>query len=308
MGFELATDIFNLRQLRETDLSTFDSFYLGNPLCSLYEGNFIADSAALKECAAILSGEGKKFYLNTPVAPRGEELKRISEILDLAKVTGAGAIEFHNMGVLYKISKEMGGFPAHAGAFANIYTQLTASFLKDYGVVRVRPNVEVSLDEMEVIKVGSLVDVTVMLHGKIPLGIVSDCFLIDEGGGSGTCPSACLDPAILEARKWKLMHVGKGVFSAKDLCMIEHLAAVGEKGFRVFRIEGGYEKADYRNGVGMVYREALSMAMDGERSILPDWKDALEQNSQHGLCNGYMFGTAGRLYINARGEEIPDAL
>ena len=39
--FELSTDLYNLEQLEETDLSPYDAFYLGNPYCLLHKGNFL---------------------------------------------------------------------------------------------------------------------------------------------------------------------------------------------------------------------------------------------------------------------------
>lgn len=301
---ELSTDLFDLEQVKETDLSPYDSFYLGNPYCLLHKGNLLVSPDDVSAAAEILRREGKKIYLTTPTAPRGEELEKVGMIFQIARETGVDGVEFHNLGLLYKASRELPEIPAEAGVFANIYTQVAASLLNEYGVVRVRPNVEVGLDEMETIERQSPVDVSVTLHGKIPLGIVADCYLLDEEIKRDDCPEACLTPAWLKARDWTIKHVGRGIYSGLDLCLLEHLDRVLGRGFRSFRIESGYETGAYRSEVGMVYRRGLERALAGDYSVDDDWRRILEKHSRLGFCNGYLFGRAGRTYVDRRGEEI----
>jgi putative protease len=251
-----------------------------------------------------LRREGKKIYITTPTAPRGNELEKVEEIFQIARDIEVDGMEFHNLGILYKASRELGEIPAQAGVFANIYTQVAASMLKEYGVVRVRPNVEVSLEEMEIIEKESPVAVSLTLHGKIPLGIVADCFLLEEGKKGEDCPEACLNPAWLKARDWTIKHVGKGIYSGLDLCLVEHLDRIIAKGFRYFRVESGYETGAYRNEVGKVYREGLERALSGTFSTTDEWRGVLKKNARLGFCNGYLFGRSGRVYIDRSGKEI----
>lgn len=301
---ELSTDLFDLEQLRETDLSPYDAFYLGNPYCLLHKGNFLMSPEDTLEAANVLRREGKRIYITTPTAPRGEELDRVDAIFGIAREIEVDGMEFHNLGILYKASRELDGIPAQAGVFANIYTQVAASLLTEYGVVRVRPNVEVSLDEMEIIEQESPVSVSLTLHGKIPLGIVADCFLLEEGRAKDGCPDACLKPAWLKARDWTIKHVGRGIYSGLDLCLIEHLDGIIAKGFRHFRIESGYETGTYRSQVGKVYRDGLERALSGTFYPSDEWRGILRKNARLGFCNGYLFGRSGRVYVDRSGEEI----
>ncbi len=300
--FELSTDLYNLEQLEETDLSPYDAFYLGNPYCLLHKGNFLLSREDTCRAADALRRAGKKIYLTTPTAPRGEELLRVEGIFGIAREIEADGVEHHNLGMVYKASRELPEIPSHAGVFANIYTQVAASLLAEYGVVRVRPNVEVSLDEMEIIQRESPVAVSITLHGKIPLGIVADCFLLEEGKESESCPEACLVPAWLKARDWTIMHVGRGIYSGLDQCLVEHLDRIVAKGFRCFRIEAGYENGTYRNGVGKVYREGIESALSGSFSARTGWRETLKVHTRLGFCNGYLFGRSGRVYIGGGGE------
>jgi putative protease len=304
MEFELATDIFSLEQLKRTDLKVYDAFYLGNSFCPSYKGNFSHNVDDLKEAGRILRGEGKKVYVTTHAAPRGDELEEVRHTFESARDISADGVEFHNMGVLYLASKEFEGIPLHAGVFANVYSLATASLLEDYGVRRILPNVEVPLDEMGVINEASPLEISVTLHGKIPLGIVHDCFLLEDGRSDEGCPEACLSPFWLKAELWEIMHVGKGIFSGLDLCTIEHIGEIVRRGFSFFRIESGYEDDAYRNEVGRVYRECLLRSTGGDKSVEDWWGKFLHKNSLRGFCNGYLFGKSGRIYIDAKGEEI----
>ena len=102
-----------------------------------------------------------------------------------------------------------------------------------------------------------------------------------------------------------LKTVGKGVLSGRDMCLLEHLPRLVADGFRVFRVEGLHETAAYRSEIGAAYREALVRAFGGGEYRLEDrWADAARRHAPRGLCNGYCFGTAGRMYV---GTVLQDA-
>ncbi|RMG60205.1 MAG: U32 family peptidase [Deltaproteobacteria bacterium] len=295
--FELSTDLFSLEDLQQTDRSLYDAFYLGNPLCHLYRGNLMTEESDLFAAVEILRGEGKKIYLTTPAAPRMKEIPVVEKALDLAVRAKVDGVEVNNLGVL-TLMKERGiSIPAHTGPFANVYTDVSARYLSTWGVVRVRPNPEVSYKECVDIRENGGVDVTVVLHGKIPLGVVPDCFFTEEKGEE-VCPEACLEPAWLTRGEWVIRHVGKGVSSGLDFCLYEHLDRVVEGGFSFFRIEGGYETPEYRNRVGKIYRDSLEALLAGRWVPSESRLEELRSLARYGLCNGYFFGTTGRKYFD----------
>jgi putative protease len=171
--------------------------------------------------------------------------------------------------------------------------------MRDYGAVRVRPNAEVSMEEMGIIANEGGVEVEVLAHGKIPLGITERCSLLSEDEDTDPdCPSACEEERWLTTRQWVLKTVGKGVLSGRDMCMLEHLPRLLADGFTIFRVEGLYETSAYRSEIGWVYREALDLAASGKPyEVKPEWVAALRRHSREGFCNGYYFGKTGRLYV-----------
>lgn len=302
---ELIATVASPRELAGTDLGPYDAVCLGSPYCRRVEGNFAEDVALLQEAVSSLRKLGKKAYMTTPAAPRGRDLPRVEFMVDAAVKAGVDAIEVHNMGVLRMLREKRSPLPAHMGAFANVYTHLAAQVMKEYGAVRVRPNAEVSLKEMEIIAREGGVEVEAPVHGKIPLGMTDKCSLLTESEETDPkCPSACREEHWLTTRQWVLKTVGKGVLSGRDICMLEHLPGLISAGFYVFKIEGLYETAAYRSDIGRVYREALELAASGaEYRVRPAWADAVKRHSREGLCNGYYFGKTGRLYVGTVLQE-----
>lgn len=308
---ELVVSISSPAELDGTDLVPYDSVCLGNPYCRRIEGNYAERLPLLRDAAATLRDRGKNVYVTSPAAPRGRDLPQVERLIEAAAEAGVRAIEVHNMGVL-RILREMGNpVPAHVGAYANVYTHLSAKVMRDYGAVRVRPNAEVSLGEMEVIARDAGIEVELLVHGKIPLGMTDRCSLLEgDEETDPNCPSACRKEHWLTSRRpaggggadrpeeWVLKTVGKGILSGRDMCLLEHLPMVLSAGFSVFRIEGLHESAAYRTEIGRVYREALDLAAaGGEYAIRPEWAKAVRRHSRVGLCNGYCFGRTGKLYV-----------
>ncbi|NJD63303.1 MAG: U32 family peptidase [Deltaproteobacteria bacterium] len=304
-AIELIASLASPRERAGTDLGPYDAVCLGSPYCRRVRGNFAEDLSLLPEAVSGMRAAGKNVYVTSPAAPRGRDLPHVEMLIAAAADAGAQALEVHNMGVLRILREKGNPLPAHIGAYANVYTHLTAQVMRDYGAVRVRPNAEVSLQEMEILARDGGVEVEVLAHGKIPLGVTERCSLLSEAEDADPkCPSACEEERWLTTRQWVLKNVGKGVLSGRDMCLLEHLPRLLSMGFSVFKIEGLYESAAYRSEVGRVYREALELAASGKPyEVRPEWAAVLRRHSREGFCNGYCFGKTGRLYVGTVLQE-----
>ena len=298
-AFELIVSVASPGELAGTDLSPYDAACLGSPYCRRVEGNYAEALGLLPEAVSRLHAMGKKAYVASPATPREADLPHVGRLIDAAAAAGADGLEVHNMGVLRILREKGRPVPAHMGAYANVYTHLAAGVMRDAGAVRVRPNAEVTLPEIGTIAREGRVEVELLVHGKIPLGVTDRCLLLTEPEEKDpNCPKACQEEHWLASRQWILKTVGKGVLSGRDMCMLEHLPRLLQEGFRVFRVEGLHETAAYRSEIGAVYRAALTRAAaGGEYRVEAGWADGVRRHSAKGLCNGYYFGSAGRKYV-----------
>ena len=304
--FELNTSISNLRHLRASNLGTYDAVYLGNIYCRLYEANFLERPGDLREAIRILHDQGRRAYLTTYAAPRNDAITAIRTALEVAVAEGAAAVEVHSLGLLKLVRDEFPELPIHAGNFANVYTDAGVEVLKGFGVVRIAPHSELTLDEIDAIARDGGIPVELVVHGKLPLGVSELCFLLDYEAKWGVrCPDLCQGDVFLRKEDWGLKSVGKGILSGRDVSMLEHLPHLLVHGHRHFRIEAVSESAAYRDAVGATYREAIARALAGDGRPEAQWGETVRGHARLGLCNGYYFGKSGMDYVGAESRQGP---
>ena len=302
--FELNTTISNLRDLTESDLSPYDAIYLGNITCRLYEANLLERLDDLREAIAMVKGRGQKAYVSTYAAPRNNDLPQIRKVVAVAVDAGVDAVEVHNLGVLKIVHEAYPDLAVHIGGFANVYTDIGALVLKRYGAVRITPNYELSLEEIDQIYREDELPMELLVHGKMPLGISDYCCLLEyEQAWGVTCPTLCRQDLFLKQGDWAMKSIGKGVMSGKDVCLLEHLKRLMTEGHPCFRIEAATESPAYRLEIGRVYREALEAALAGMDGLEEQWWDTIRRHAHIGLCNGFYFGTSGMEYLGVRHDS-----
>ncbi len=301
--FELNTSLSNRADLEASDLSSYDAVYLGNPFCRIYEGNFLERLNDLRQAIRKVKGLGKKAYVCTYATPRNMDMAQVRKVLEVAASEGADAIEAHNLGVVRIVHREFPTLSLHVGGFANIYTDLTALVLKEHGALRFTPNYELSLDEIDLLRERSGLEIELLLHGKIPLGVSHECFLLAHQKAAGVrCPQICQKDWFLRGPNGMVLKsMGKWVASGTDMCMLEHLPMLIARGYRIFRLETISETPAYRARIGRVYQEALKATLNDEQdrflSRQHEWLKVIRELCPNGLSNGYYFGRTGRDYV-----------
>lgn len=310
--FELSTDVGNLKELREGDFSAYDAIYLGDFSCPEYPNNFSSHAELLEAGLQHVHARGQKAYLRLYAVPGNDDLAWVGDVIDTALQLPFDALEVHNLGVLRMLRERGCTAPIHLGVFGNLYTHETAKVLKDFGVTRVYPNPELSLDEVRYIAEHADVEVLVPVHGKIPLVISETCFILEhsedgaEGAcGDGSCSYQCTQDHWLKRGRgdgsradWSLKDTGRMTLSGKDLCMVEHGERLAGMGLKHFYVHNKGEAPGYAAAVGRIYRDALQRAFAGEAAT--DFAPALDTLgglAREGLCNGYYFEGAGQRYI-----------
>lgn len=300
MSFELTTSLSSLRHLRESDLGPYDAVYLGNLHCRRYEGNLLERPADLREAIAVVRDLGRRAYLTTYAAVRRDGLPAVRAAIETAAAAGAAAVEVHAPGLVKLVREEFPGLAVHAGSFANVYTDLGAQLLKGFGVARIAPSHELTLDELDAMARAGGIPLEPVVHGKVPLGVSDTCVLLDHETRWGVrCPDLCQQDVFFRRDDWALKSVGTGVLSGHDVCLLEHLPRLLAAGHRHFRVEALSESPAYRRDVGRVYRAALGRALGGEPGVDPGWWDTLRAHARLGLCNGFAFGRSGMEYVGA---------
>ena len=177
---ELSTNISSYEQLISTDISAYDAIYLGDVTCPLYPGNFCSNTTHLEEAVQYLKKLNKKSYLRLYAIPENKDILWMKDLIQKAMDLKVDAFEVHNLGVLMILKELKNTIPLHFGVFGNIYTVETIKVLQDYGVSRVQPSPELSIEEVIFIKDETPIETTFAVHGKIPLVASETCFIMEQ--------------------------------------------------------------------------------------------------------------------------------
>ncbi len=285
---ELTTNVPNLESMSECSLKPYDAVYLGMPFCFEYQGNLITELDDLEAAVEILRKWGKKAYVTTFAVPRNKDLERVYRTVKKA-VEIADAIEASNLGVVRYITREYPDVRVHVGGLANVYTVSTAELLYSLGVSRIMPAYELSIEDIRKIReIG--VEVELVVHGKIPVGIGHECFLKRFSDVvRKDCPEICRDNMFFKSEELVLKPFGHATLSGKDICMYEHIEKISFAD--ALRIETISERIGYREAVGKIYRKRI------EKGFSKTDFEKLKEMAEYGIANGFYFNKAGQLYI-----------
>lgn len=298
MMVEISTHVANLQRLRECDLAAYDALYLGDYTCPHIPGNFSSSIGALAEGVKRARALGKRCYLSLPAVPRESNLSRIRTLLLSARALPLDGVEVHSVGLLRVVGECMRDVPIHVGIFGAPYTDATVEVLRQYGVHRIMPSPELSLDEVAELRDLTGVEVLVPVHGKIPLAYLDRCYIAAQPENAGKdCAEICLRQYWLRHNDWVLRNIGHANLSGKDFCLLEHCQSLMRRGFHLFYIQSLRETGEYVARTGEIYREAF-LGWDAGTSRAAALEE-LRGLATIGLCNGYAFGQSGQTYVRA---------
>lgn len=296
---ELTTNVGRLDDLRGDWLQYYDSVYLGDPFCALLANNLTENTKHLEQAIRHLHDLDKRAYLTTYVEPWTDDLPRIGDAVAAAVDLGIDAIEILNLGVLRLVARRCAGIPVHVNGFVQAFNPVAATALADYGVRRLMPYHELTLDEVDLLHEKTSYELELPIHGAIPLGYAEFCMIHPNRVAEGKrCRGDCVRGFMLRHRDYSLRSAGRMTASGKDLCMLDHLELLQAKGYSTFRIESRLRDAAYRATVGSTYRRVLDHEAEGRSAAtLQIDLEPLNRCSPEGLCNGYYFGESGIQYL-----------
>lgn len=303
---ELSTTISNYEQLIRTNISSFDALYLGDVSCPLYPNNFCSNTQDLEKAINYLKQLNKKCYLRLYAVPENKDMDWMKEVIKKAIELKVDAFEVHNLGVLLLLRDLNNTIPIHFGVFGNIYTIETIKVLQKYGVTRVQPSPELSIEESIFIKDETPIETTFVVHGKIPLVASETCFIMEQNGNDeSNCCFACSKDHWLTRQQgeWSMKDTGRMTLSGKDLCMAEHIEDLMKKGVKNFHIQSHGESSEFIETTGEIYKEIIEKVLNKENIHYSDKIQILSSLAHEGLCNGYYFGITGQDYYK---REIND--
>lgn len=275
-----------------------DAVYLAGNMfgARAYAGNFSDEE--LINAIEYSKIHGKKLYLTVNTLLKNKELYSdlYNYILPLYEA-GLDGVIVQDYGVMKFIHECFPDIEIHASTQMTITEPEYADFLNKYGVTRLVPARELSLDEIRRLHTETGLELETFVHGALCYCYSGMCFMSSFIGGRSGNRGRCAGTCRLEfSKQGNTSHL----LSLKDLCTLDILPDILEAGVFSLKIEGRMKSAEYAAGVTAIYRKYVDMYLTkGRKGYSVDSKDIeklLMLFDRGGMTNGY--------YVRHNGKEM----
>lgn len=313
---EILAPVGSMDALRAAVCAGADAVYLGGNRfgARAFADNF--DEDALLDAIQYAHIYGVKVYLTINTLFRDEEIKSLYDYLLPLYGAGLDAVIVQDLGVVSYVHEIFPDLPIHASTQMTVTTQYAFTVLKDYGVTRIIPARELSIEEIAGLKKApmketgnpeedernidartkdSVPEVEVFVQGALCYCYSGQCLMSSMLGGRsgnrGRCAQTCrlaFDAA--DARGKRLHTDGRHILSTKDLCGLENIPALIRAGVDSFKIEGRMKKPEYVAACVRSYRICLDAWFDGKLTkelIHKQRQEMAEVFNRGGFTDGY---------------------
>jgi putative protease len=231
----------------------------------------------------ILRRSGRRVYVTLNTVFEQREAGRVYQLLKYLASVGPDAVIIQDFGVL-AMAREF-SLALHASTQMNIACARGANALSRSGVSRAVLARELSLSEIQSIRMGTNLELEVFVHGALCVSDSGLCLFSSYLGGKsanrGMCTQACrrlyrageIPPEGVETGKpedgskpaKRRPEFSSGYFfSTRDLSLIDHVTELAEAGVHSLKIEGRMKSAEYVGTVVSAYRLLIDSLDAGE--------------------------------------------
>lgn len=259
---------------------------------------------------------GVKVYMTVNTLLKDGELDSLYTYLLPYYCHGVDGVLVQDFGVLRYLHRCFPDLHLHASTQMTVTGPESAKYLKKYGVTRVVPAREMSLDELRNIGRESGLEVEAFVHGALCVCMSGMCLASSLIGGRSGNRGRCAQPC-------RLMYESEGttaeLLSPKDLCTLDLLPDLIEHGVISLKIEGRMKQPEYAAGVVSIYRKYLDLYLAGGRKSYrvekADREKLLTLFNRDGFTDGYLERHNGkemmafkRRTLNPKEEQARSAL
>lgn len=248
--------------------------------------------------------QGVKLYLTVNTLLKDQELQTslYDYILPFYEA-GLDAAIVQDLGVVRALHRWFPDLDLHASTQMNLVMGKGMDRLKQYGITRIVPARELSLQELEQMRQDTDLELEVFVHGALCYCYSGRCLFSSMQGGRSGNRGRCTQPC-------RMLYHGQGqpgyYLSPKELCNLTYLPELIRAGVNSFKIEGRMKRPEYTAYVTSVYRYYLDLyqelGQDGfrrwQQKHQGQWQDdrrkLAELYNREGFTSGYLLGEAGR--------------
>ncbi|NVK21772.1 MAG: tRNA 5-hydroxyuridine modification protein YegQ [Kangiellaceae bacterium] len=193
---ELLSPAGTLRNMRYAFAYGADAVYAGQPRYSLRVRNNDFDLKNLAIGIEEAHQQDKKFYIASNIAPHNSKVKTFLKDIESVIDMQPDALIMSDPGLIMMVREKFPEQEVHLSVQANATNYATVKFWYQQGIKRVILSRELSLDEIEEIKVNCPeMELEVFVHGALCMAYSGRCLLSGyfnhRDPNQGTCTNAC---------------------------------------------------------------------------------------------------------------------
>jgi len=226
-------------------------------------------AANVEQALDIAQGSKTRVVVETPRIVTEENIPEMKKRLESLKDIPIHAVMVNDFGSL-QLARDM-GFTVWSSYGLNITNSMAAGFGRDNDLQRITLSIELSPEKLRQALSGYNADLEVMVHGPL-CGMVSDLCVprFSHGEEPGFCASYCMfDQYSLIDELGQTYRVRSDencrnyIYYPYDLCMVNYLPELMQKGLQHFRIDGQFYNNELLLATVQIYQEALNATRTG---------------------------------------------
>ena len=196
MKTELLSPAGTLKNMRYAFAYGADAVYAGQPRYSLRVRNNEFDIENLAVGINEAHQQGKKFYVASNIAPHNKKINSYMRDIEPVIAMQPDALIMSDPGLIMMVREKWPHMPIHLSVQANVVNWASVKFWYQQGVERVILSRELSLDEIEEIRMQvPEMEIEVFVHGALCIAYSGRCLLSGyinkRDPNQGTCTNAC---------------------------------------------------------------------------------------------------------------------
>lgn len=315
---EILAPAGEMESLRQAVFAGCDAVYVGGSRFGARAQAVNFDQKQMLEALDFVHLHGKKLYMTVNTLLKEQELERelLPYILPYYEA-GLDGVIVQDLGVLSLLHQKLPQLPLHASTQLTLTGPNACNILKQFGITRVVPSRELSLDEIKWIKQETGLEIECFVQGALCLCYSGQCLMSSMIGGRSGNRGRCAQPCRKEYEiSYSCHDVSRGaadkdmpgmsnktsgtyLLSPKDLCTIEQIPDLIEAGIDSFKIEGRMKKPAYAAFTSHLYRKYsdiyLEKGREGFSKVIrsseyeKDKRDLMDLYNRGGFTKGYYY-------------------
>lgn len=259
----------------EAGLTAFDAgadaVYAGLPKFNARERGQNLTPDELSKLIGFAHSRSRRVYVTLNTLLKEWEVEEVSRVLvDLARLR-PDAIIVQDIGLARLVRRHFPELEMHASTQMALHNSAGLEVAKQLGIARVILERQTTLEELQLMKKKTDLELEVFVHGALCCSRSGVCLFSSWMGGWSGNRGRCKQPC----RRRYFTKEGNGFFfSPSDLSALDDIPSLVELGVAGLKIEGRLRKPDYVRRVVKAYRMVLDAVADAE---VADVKEILSE-------------------------------